>query len=122
MKFNKIKNIILKFTIISFFLLEVFTSEIFAQNLKDLQKAAAKAVDAASVCYRSLPSHAQNSAVNSMLDARRYYEDAVKWLEQVKLAYLASNQQEDWRSYRQQLMEVNSKKRKLMEIVKRKGL
>jgi hypothetical protein len=80
MKFNKIKNIILKFTIISFFLLEVFTSEIFAQNLKDLQKAAAKAVDAASVCYRSLPSHAQNSAVNSMLDARRYYEDAVKFL------------------------------------------
>ena len=51
-----------------------------------------------------------------------YYEDAVKWLEQVKRAYLASNQQEEWRSYRQQLMEVNSKKRKLMEIVKRKGL
>ena len=51
-----------------------------------------------------------------------YYEDAVKWLEQVKRAYLASNQQEEWRSYRQQLIEVNSKKRKLMEIVKRKGL
>jgi uncharacterized Zn finger protein len=51
-----------------------------------------------------------------------YYEDAVKWLEQVKRGYLASNQQEEWRSYRQQLIEVNSKKRKLMEIVKRKGL
>jgi uncharacterized Zn finger protein len=51
-----------------------------------------------------------------------YYEDAVKWLEQVKRAYLGSNQQEEWRSYRQQLVEVNSKKRKLMEIVKRKGL
>ena len=51
-----------------------------------------------------------------------YYEDAVKWLEQVKGGYLASNQQEEWRSYRQQLVEVNSKKRKLMEIVKRKGL
>ena len=51
-----------------------------------------------------------------------YYDDAVKWLEQVKRGYLASNQQEEWRSYRQQLIEVNSKKRKLMEIVKRKGL
>jgi uncharacterized Zn finger protein len=51
-----------------------------------------------------------------------YYEDAVKWLEQVKRGYLASNQQEEWSSYRQQLVEVNSKKRKLMEIVKRKGL
>jgi uncharacterized Zn finger protein len=51
-----------------------------------------------------------------------YYEDAVKWLEQVKRGYLASSQQEEWRSYRQQLVEVNSKKRKLMEIVKRKGL
>jgi uncharacterized Zn finger protein len=51
-----------------------------------------------------------------------YYEDAVKWLEQVKRGYLASNQQEEWHSYRQQLIEVNSKKRKLMEIVKRKGL
>jgi uncharacterized Zn finger protein len=51
-----------------------------------------------------------------------YYEDAVKWLEQVKRGYLASNHQEEWRSYRQQLIEVNSKKRKLMEIVKRKGL
>ena len=51
-----------------------------------------------------------------------HYEDAVKWLEEVKRGYLASNQQEEWRSYRQQLIEVNSKKRKLMEIVKRKGL
>jgi uncharacterized Zn finger protein len=51
-----------------------------------------------------------------------HYDDAVSWLEQVKRAYLASNQQEEWRSYRQQLVEVNSKKRKLMEIVKRKGL
>ena len=33
-----------------------------------------------------------------------------------------SNQQEEWRSYRQQLIEGNSKKRQLMEIVKRKGL
>jgi uncharacterized Zn finger protein len=43
-------------------------------------------------------------------------------LEQVKRAYLASKQEEEWRSYRQQLVEVNSKKRKLMEIVKRKGI
>jgi hypothetical protein len=47
----------------------------------NLRNEAAKAVDAASACYRSLPSHAQKgSAVNSMLDARKYYDDGVKFL------------------------------------------
>jgi hypothetical protein len=47
----------------------------------NLRNEAAKAVDAASACYRSLPSHAQKgSTVNSMLDARKYYDDGVKFL------------------------------------------
>lgn len=63
--------------LLTFFL----SSNLHAQNLKDLQKTAAKAVDAASICYMSLPSHAQNSTVKNMLDARKYYSDAVKFLD-----------------------------------------
>ena len=48
---------------------------------ENLRINAAKAVDAASACYRSLPSHAQTgSTVRSMLDARKYYNDGVKFL------------------------------------------
>jgi hypothetical protein len=47
----------------------------------NLRNEAARAVDAASACYRSLPSHAQSgSIVESMLDARKYYNDGVKFL------------------------------------------
>lgn len=48
---------------------------------ENLKNKAAKAVDAASACYRSLPSHAQKgSTVKSMLDAYKYYDDGVKFL------------------------------------------
>lgn len=48
---------------------------------ENLRVKAARAVDAASACYRSLPSHAQTgSTVRSMLDARKYYNDGVKFL------------------------------------------
>ena len=77
----KFINIISKSTIILFLIFAILNSNLFAQNLNDLQKTAAKAVEAASVCYRSLPSHAQSgSTVRSMLDARKYYDDAVKFL------------------------------------------
>lgn len=47
----------------------------------NLRNKAARAVDAASACYRSLPSHAQSgSTVRSMLDARKWYDDGVKFL------------------------------------------
>jgi len=47
----------------------------------NLRNKAARAVDAAAVCYRSLPSHAQSgSTVRSMLDARKWYDDGVKFL------------------------------------------
>jgi hypothetical protein len=68
------------FIIISFLIVIIFTSKLFAQNVKDLQKKAAKAVDAASVCYRSLPSDAQSSTVKTYLEALTYYDDAVKYL------------------------------------------
>jgi hypothetical protein len=62
-------------------ILSFFTSKLFAQNIKNLQKEAAKAVDVASACYRSLPSHAQSGGtVKTMLDARTSYNDAVKYL------------------------------------------
>ena len=49
-------------------ILSFFTSKLFAQNIEDLQKEAAKAVDVASACYRSLPSHAQaGSTVKTMI-------------------------------------------------------
>lgn len=48
---------------------------------ENLRINAAKAVDAASACYRSLPSHAQKgSTIRSMLDARKWYSDGVKFL------------------------------------------
>jgi hypothetical protein len=51
-------------------------------NAEDnIRNKAARAVDAASACYRSLPSHAQSgSTVRSMLDARKWYDDGVKFL------------------------------------------
>ena len=48
---------------------------------ENLRVKAARAVDAASDCYRSLPSHAQSgSTIRSMLDARKWYSDGVKFL------------------------------------------
>ena len=45
-------------------------------NLRDI---AARAVNKASACYRSLPSDAQSNAVGNMLDARKEFSDAVKF-------------------------------------------
>jgi hypothetical protein len=45
----------------------------------NLRNEAANAVNMAATCYRSLPSHAQSGAVNSMLDARKYFNDAVAY-------------------------------------------
>ncbi len=50
------------------------------------------------------------------------YEQAIAWLEQVRNGYLSLKQEKEWLSYRHQLVEVNARKRKLMELVKRKGL
>jgi hypothetical protein len=48
---------------------------------ENFRNKAARAVDAASACYRSLPSHAQSgSTVKTMLDARTLYNDGVAYL------------------------------------------
>lgn len=50
------------------------------------------------------------------------YDNAIAWLEQVRNGYQSLKQEKEWLSYRNQLVEVNARKRKLMELVKRKGL
>jgi uncharacterized Zn finger protein len=50
------------------------------------------------------------------------YEQAIAWLEQVRNGYQVLKKEKEWLSYRNQLVEVNARKRKLMELVKRKGL
>jgi uncharacterized Zn finger protein len=50
------------------------------------------------------------------------YEQAITWLEQVRNGYQSLKQEKEWLSYRNQLVEVNARKRKLMELVKHKGL
>lgn len=50
------------------------------------------------------------------------YQQAIAWLEQVRNGYLSLKQEKEWLSYRNQLVEANARKRKLMELVKHKGL
>jgi uncharacterized Zn finger protein len=50
------------------------------------------------------------------------YDEAIAWIEQVRNGYLALKQGKEWLSYRNELVEVNARKRKLMELFKRKGL
>jgi uncharacterized Zn finger protein len=50
------------------------------------------------------------------------YEQAIEWLEQVRNGYQILEQEKEWLTYRNQLVTVNARKRKLMELVKRKGV
>jgi uncharacterized Zn finger protein len=50
------------------------------------------------------------------------YDNAIAWLEQVRNGYQILKQEKEWLNYRNQLVEVNARKRKLMELVKGKGL
>ncbi|MEA5480546.1 SWIM zinc finger family protein [Pseudanabaena galeata UHCC 0370] len=50
------------------------------------------------------------------------YEQAIEWLEQVRNGYRGLKQEKEWLTYRNQLVEVNMRKRKLMELAKRKGI
>ncbi|AUT03916.1 hypothetical protein CLI64_27980 [Nostoc sp. CENA543] len=47
-----------------------------------------------------------------------YYSEAIAWLKQTRAAYIASGRQADWSSYREQLMEIHGRKRKLMGMLK----
>jgi uncharacterized Zn finger protein len=47
-----------------------------------------------------------------------YYNDAIEWLGKVRAAYLKSGRQADWSKYREKLMEIHARKRKLMTMFK----
>ncbi|WP_413171338.1 SWIM zinc finger family protein [Anabaena azotica] len=59
-----------------------------------------------------------------IMDASKaqYYSDAVDWLKQAKAAYLASGRKADWVKYREKLTLVHGRKRKLMGLLKERGL
>ncbi len=50
------------------------------------------------------------------------YDQAIAWLEQMRNGYLAIKKEKDWLGYRSQLIATHGKKRKLMELLSRKGL
>ncbi|BBC27191.1 SWIM zinc finger family protein [Pseudanabaena sp. ABRG5-3] len=50
------------------------------------------------------------------------YEQAIAYLEQLRNGYKTIKQEKEWLNYRNQLVEVNARKRKLMELIKRKEL
>lgn len=47
-----------------------------------------------------------------------YYSEAVQWLQKARTAYLQSQRQPEWLSYRNQLIHKHARKRKLMELFK----
>jgi uncharacterized Zn finger protein len=46
------------------------------------------------------------------------YQEAVRWLQQAKAAYLQAGRQSEWLTYFNQLQGVHGRKRKLMELFK----
>lgn len=46
------------------------------------------------------------------------YDIAIQWLHKVRSAYLQSNRQSDWLTYRNSLVEQHGRKRKFMELLK----
>jgi uncharacterized Zn finger protein len=51
-----------------------------------------------------------------------YYRYAVEWLRKARAAYLASDQQAEWKKYYHQLLEIHCRKRKLMELLRQRGM
>ena len=60
------------------------------------------------------------SIVNPMKSAE--YDIAIKWLEKAHAAYLQSARNAEWSAYRDELMEVHSRKRKFIGLLKSAGL
>ncbi|AFZ24192.1 hypothetical protein Cylst_1944 [Cylindrospermum stagnale PCC 7417] len=60
----------------------------------------------------------------SIMDAGKaeYYDEAVEWLKKARAAYLESGSQAEWSSYRAQLIEIHSRKRKLMGLFTERGM
>lgn len=51
-----------------------------------------------------------------------YYSEAVEWLKKVRAAYIQSGRQADWSKYREKLIEIHARKRKLMGMFKERGM
>ncbi|MBD2253415.1 SWIM zinc finger family protein [Nostoc parmelioides] len=51
-----------------------------------------------------------------------YYSEAVQWLKKVRAAYIQSGRQADWSKYREKLIEIHARKRKLMGMFKERGM
>ncbi len=64
------------------------------------------------------------SRAEKIMDAGKaeYYYYAVEWLKKARTAYLASGRNADWSSYRENLMQSHSRKRKLMAMFKQRGM
>lgn len=50
------------------------------------------------------------------------YNDAISWLEQVRNGYLVTDNQQEWLTFRAELLSTHGRKRKLMDLLNRKGL
>ncbi len=50
------------------------------------------------------------------------YNDAISWLEQVRNGYLVTDNQQEWLTFRAELLSAHGRKRKLMDLLNRKGL
>ncbi|QLE58638.1 SWIM zinc finger domain-containing protein [Nostoc sp. TCL26-01] len=51
-----------------------------------------------------------------------YYSEAIEWLKKVRTAYLESGRKADWTKYREKLIEIHGRKRKLMGMFKERGM
>lgn len=50
-----------------------------------------------------------------------YYDDAIEWLKKVRAAYIKSGREADWSKYREKLIQIHTRKRKLMTMFKEQG-
>jgi uncharacterized Zn finger protein len=60
----------------------------------------------------------------SIMDAKKaeHYYYAVEWLKKARAAYLAFEREQEWSSYRSQLIEIHARKRKLMALLQVRDL
>ena len=47
------------------------------------------------------------------------YDQAIQWLKRSKAAYEANDRTAEWREYHQNLIQIHSRKRKLIDLLKR---
>jgi uncharacterized Zn finger protein len=51
-----------------------------------------------------------------------YYRYAVEWLKKARLAYMTSGRKAEWKKYYEHLLDVHCRKRKLMELLRQRGM